>query len=252
MRVTFLGTGTSHGIPVPACHCPVCTSADPRDTRWRSSVLFTKQGKNLVVDTGPEFRLQMLRARVESIAAVLYTHSHADHLNGFDDLRSYAKDASLDIYCDAETDAFLRSHESYALSRGGRHDGLPHLVDHVLPPCAEADISGFSVTGIPVTHGRHVIYAYRIDSVVYAPDCNAIGEESLQAMEGCDTLIIGALRYRSHPTHFSVDEAIAVARRIHPRQTWFTHICHEIRHSDLAGKLPPSIQPAWDMLSVEV
>jgi phosphoribosyl 1,2-cyclic phosphate phosphodiesterase len=253
MKVTFLGTGTSHGIPVPTCHCPVCMSSDPRDKRYRSSLLLEQDGKVLIIDTGPEFRLQALRAGFDHIDAVLYTHSHADHINGIDDLRIFCKEKPLPVYADSDVVSFIEDKFGYALRDTSKENGgLPHLSPEVLQPYVEKEIFGFPVTPIPVQHGRHTIYAYRIGNLVYSTDTSGIDDTSLSFMKGADTLIIGALRYKSHPTHFSVDQAIEISKKIGARQTYFTHMCHDLSHQTLCDTLPPEIRPAYDTFSFEV
>ena len=256
MNVTFLGTGTSHGIPVPTCTCPVCTSSDPRDNRYRSSVMIQQDDRMLVIDTGPEFRLQALRAHIMHIDAVLYTHTHADHFYGIDDLRMYANDKPLPVYGNQAVSDDMHRRFPYVIHAQAIHDGLPHLVPTVLPSLTEVEIAGFPVMEIPIHHGGHIISAYRIGDLVYATDCSGIDAPSLQAMLHPSVLVIGALRYRPHPTHFSIDQAIQVSEQIGAKRTYFIHMCHDISHQKLCDELQSAgrttILPSYDMLSIEV
>lgn len=253
MRLTFLGTGTSHGIPVPGCACRVCRSADPKDNRMRTSVLLEKEGKNLVVDTGPEFRMQALRAGIMHLEGVLYTHSHADHFNGLDDLRAYCKERTLDVYGDQEVLEHMHRCYGYAFRRpDGPLDRLPHLASHFLEPLKTVSIAGFSVTPIPLLHGSQTIYGYKIDDLVYATDCNRIPDISRPFMQGAKVLVLDALRPSKHPTHFSIGEAVSEARSLGAEECYLIHFCHEVCHQELAASLPEHIRPAYDTLSLEV
>lgn len=253
MKLTFLGTGTSHGIPVPACTCPVCRSHDPHDTRWRSSILLEQDGRTLVVDTGPEFRLQALRAGIQKIDGVLYTHAHADHIAGFDDLRVFCRDRVLDVYGDRPTMEHLALSNGYAFHAvRGPADAVPHVRARVLEPYRTVTIAGFPVTPLPISHGAATIFAYRIGSLVYATDCSGIPPQSLDAMKGCAVLVVDGLRYTPHPTHFSVSQAMEAAWETGAGMTYLTHMNHHIQHRALSITLPATIQPAFDGLTVEV
>lgn len=253
MKLTFLGTGTSHGIPVPGCTCRVCRSSDPRDRRMRSSILLEKDGKTLVVDTGPEFRLQALRAKLMHLDAVLYTHAHADHINGLDDLRPYCVQKTLDIYGDARVRDHVKTCFPYVLHQASdRKDRLPHLSFHLLAPYQSVSIAGFSVTPLILMHGALPIYGYRIDNLVYATDCNRIPERSRPFMAHAGLLVLDALRPSPHPTHFSIDEALSEARSLDPKECYLIHFCHEVSHQDLVDRLGARLHPSYDSLSVEV
>jgi len=254
VKLTFLGTGTSHGIPVPTCTCPVCLSSDSRDKRYRSSIMVQKEGKTLVVDTGPEFRLQALRANILHIDFVLYTHCHADHFYGIDDLRVYCHDKPMPVYCDEDVKLAIERRFSYVLHDGPSLDGLPHLAPVVLEPWVKVNIDGFDITPVPIMHGRDIIYAYRIDDLVYATDCSGLisPDRACSVLAEPKVLVVGALRYKAHPSHFCVEQSIEFARRIHARQTYFTHMCHDLSHQRLCDELPADIRPAYDMLTLEV
>lgn len=253
MKVTFLGTGTSHGVPMLGCSCPVCRSADPRDKRFRSSLLLENDEHTLVIDTGYEFRLSLLREEVRNVDAVLYTHSHADHTAGIDDLRVFSQDRQLNIYSNQSTVDYIKEHYSYAV-RKPDFPGIPHLTPVVLEPLKKYVIESFPVVAIPVEHGRmtHMgIYGYRIGKMAYITDCTFIPDESFEALSGVSTLIIGALRKTPHGAHFSFDEAYAAAKRIGAERIYFTHINHNTSYKEISS-LFSDAESAYDGLSIEM
>ncbi len=250
--ITFLGTGTSHGVPVIGCSCPVCTSRDPRDQRYRSSILIQTEGRNLLVDTGPEFRLQALRAGITRLDAVLYTHDHADHLNGIDDLRVFTHDATLPVYGNQRLVDCIGNRFGYVLGRCEFAGGLPHLRATVLEGTAPALVAGIEVQPVPIRHGDLTIFGYRIGNFAYLTDCSGIPDDSWRLLDGLEVLVIGALRRKPHPTHFSVGQAVEAAQRIGAKQTYLTHLCHESRHQELDESLPGSIHVAYDTLRLHV
>lgn len=252
LRLTILGSGTSHGIPMIACDCPVCRSTDPRDQRTRTSAAFSFDGYHVLVDTSPELRLQCLAAGVRRIDAILLTHSHADHVVGLDDVRrfNHLQGTHLPIYGNAATLAQVRQMFAYAFLDD------PHYPS-AKPRLAPVEISGSfelggrRVTPIPYGHGPTQVLGYRIGDVAYCPDCNAIPEASRALLAGLDVLVLDALRRRPHPTHFNLDQAVAEARRIGARRTYFTHIAHELGHAETNAALPPGMELAWDGLVCE-
>jgi phosphoribosyl 1,2-cyclic phosphate phosphodiesterase len=250
--VTFLGTGTSHGIPVIGCDCPVCKSTDSRDNRYRSSILVYDEEHTLLIDTTPEFRLQALRSGVKKLDGVLYTHDHADHFNGIDDLRVFCRTESLPVYCSEEVKQTIQTRFSYVLRKFDEAGGVPHLDPILLEPYKEISIAGFSLLPIPIFHGNQRIFAFRIGSFVYATDCSGIPPESYPYLQRVDTLVVGSLRYSPHPTHFCVFEATAFARKIGAKKTYLTHMCHDLSHSRLERELPQDIRPAYDTLTIEI
>ncbi len=252
MEVSFLGTGTSHGVPVIGCSCPVCTSSDPRDQRYRSSVLLEVEGKNILIDTGPEFRLQAIRAGIKHLDAVLYTHDHADHLNGIDDLRVFTHDATLPVYGNQRLVDCITGRFGYVLGRCEFAGGLPHLQTAVLERPVPVSVAGVEVLPIPIFHGDLTIFGYRVGAFAYLTDCSGIPDGSWELLRDLDVLVIGALRKKPHPTHFSIDQAIEAAERIGARTTYLTHLCHETLHQELEASLPESIHVAYDMLKLEV
>lgn len=251
MRVTFLGTGTSSGVPVIGCRCAVCTSPDIRNNRYRASILMQWNGRNIVIDTGPEFRLQVLRAGLKSLDAVLVTHEHTDHIVGLDDVRFFTlRGATLPLYATARTAAYVRSIFPYIF-------GSPVTPGTFRPSIKTHDIEGpfelFGETVVPVQvlHGDLPIIGFRVGEFAYVTDCSAMPDEAVERLKGVNTLVLGALRKRPHPTHFTLQEAIEAANRVGPRRTLFTHLGHEIDHDATAAELPEGFSLAWDGLTLE-
>ncbi|HPE88778.1 MAG TPA: MBL fold metallo-hydrolase [Spirochaetales bacterium] len=264
MRIRFLGTGTSHGVPVLGCGCPVCSSADPRDTRYRSSVLVSgDEGERILIDAGPEFRLQALAARLSGLDALLVTHAHADHVHGIDDVRPLTRGRPLPVYASGQDVAELRHRFSYAFSAGQAGGGKPRLelVDLDEPggpdPAPRAvRVGSVAVRPVPLMHGERRVLGYRLGGLAYATDCSSVPESSKRSLLGLDLLVLGALRLRPHPTHLSVDEALALARELRPARLLLTHICHDLSHAELQAYcddkgLPFPAGPAYDGLELE-
>lgn len=252
IKLTFLGTGTSVGVPMVGCLCPACTSDDPRDRRYRASVLLQWSKATVVVDTTPEFRLQMLRAGVMKLDAVLYTHNHADHIHGLDDVRPFCflHDTEIDVYGDPHTIGYLREHYDYFWNAPQKGGGLPRVAMHATEDPFE--IAGVTVIPVPVLHGRVPIYGYRIGDCAYITDVSEIPPSSMKLIEGVRTFIVDAVRYQPHSTHFNVEEAVNVARIVGAEQTYLTHMNHDIVHADLERELPESFAPACDGLEVTI
>lgn len=254
MRVTILGSGTSHGVPMVGCDCAVCASPDPRDRRTRvSAVVALEAGTQFLIDLSPDLREQALRARLRRVDAVLATHSHADHILGFDELRRFnvLMQKTMPVYGDAATLADLRRTFAYAFSadtpRGG---GIPEVALHEVDGAFE--LEGCTVVPVPIFHGRRLILGYRIGRFAYLTDCSAIPEPSFDLLGGLDVLVLGALRHRPHPTHFTVAEAVEAATRIGAGRTYLTHICHDLGHHDTEAALPPHVRLAYDGLVVDI
>jgi phosphoribosyl 1,2-cyclic phosphate phosphodiesterase len=251
-QLVFLGTGTSHGVPVIGCPCPVCHSEDPRDRRTRCSVILGLPEGNLLIDTPPELRLQLVREGIGLVHAVAFTHGHADHLFGVDDLRIFGDylGRDLPIYCDEHVERRLRKVVDYAFDPElNKHyaGGVPRLSVHRVDS-APMTVLGARVVPVPVMHGRAQIYGYRIGNLAYCTDTNRIPDASLELLQGLDTLVLDCLRRQTHPTHFSLEQALAVARQIGARRTYFTHMCHDLPHAAMNLELPPGIELAYDGL----
>jgi phosphoribosyl 1,2-cyclic phosphate phosphodiesterase len=250
---TFLGTGTSTGVPMIGCQCAVCTSDDPRNHRYRCAALLRLPGGNLLIDTPPELRLQLLRERVGIVHAVLFTHYHADHLMGLDDLRpvgKYLGDA-VPLFCTEEVEGRIRTSFSYAFAPGaeGQAPGFVPQLSFERFGERPFEALGERVTPIPLVHAHFECFGFRVGNVAYCTDVNDFPRRSWPLLEGLDVLVIDALRYRSHPGHLSVNEALDWIDRFAPRQAYFTHISHDIDHAELASQLPPNVAPAYDGLS---
>lgn len=253
MRITFLGTGTSQGIPIIGCDCAVCQSPAPEDKRFRASILVTHDdGTQVLVDTTPDLRSQALALGVSRVDRVVYTHSHADHIFGLDELRRFIAirgGGSLTVHGDPHTLAELTRIFAYAFSSppelGG---GVPRLVPAVVS--GPFDVEGTPWIPVPILHGRRQILGYRIGGFAYLTDCSGVPDASWPLLEGLDVLVIGALRERAHPTHFSLSEAVAAARRTGAARTLFTHMCHDLGHAATNARLPEGMSLAYDGLSV--
>jgi phosphoribosyl 1,2-cyclic phosphate phosphodiesterase len=253
-RLLLLGTGTSHGVPVIGCGCPTCRDANPKNQRTRSSAILGLPGGNLLVDSPPDLRLQLVREGIGLVHSVFYTHGHADHLLGLDDLRIFADylGHDLPVYCDEHVEARIRRAFDYAFDPVARQypaGGVPRLVFARLS-AEPVEILGVRVTPIPLEHGRHSCFGLRVGNVAYCTDAKRIPAASMDLLQGLDMLVLDALRRRPHPTHMSLDEAVEAARQLAPRRTLFTHIAHDLEHEATNAALPPTMQLAYDGLEV--
>lgn len=239
MKVTILGSGTSIGVPMPTCECEVCRSQDPHDNRLRCSALVeTDEGLQILVDCGPDFRMQSIRAKIRQLDALLLTHNHFDHCYGIDDLRPWAYFQPLDTYADEGMTQALMTRWDYIFVH--KYPGVPNLTLHTLHPSRNetAYVGQTPVTPIRCYHGRLPILGYRIGQLGYITDCTAIEPRDLPKLQGIDTLIIDALRWQEHPTHYSVAQAMEIVARLQPRQTYFTHMSHDMGlHQDFPHRL---------------
>ena len=257
MRLTLLGTGTSFGVPQIGCRCPTCTSSDPRDRRTRTAALIETRGKRLLIDTPPELRLQLVAAGVDRIDGVLYTHAHADHVHGIDDLRaiSVRQGAALPVYGPAATMAELAARFPYIFdARVVAHAGTskPELAAHALEAGRTVSLAGVPVLPLALPHGDHGVFGYRVGPVAYLTDVKSISDAVAAQLADLEVLVLNALLPQPHPLHLSIPEAIAAAQRIGARRTLLTHLTHDATHADLAARLPPGVAPAYDGLVIEV
>jgi len=254
VRLTFLGTGTSHGIPVIGCRCRVCHSTDPRNQRYRPSVLVEWLGRRILIDTPPELRLQLLRADVDHVDALIYTHTHADHVFGLDDVRIFTsrQGTAMPVYGTKQTLANIRQQFFYVFADtpvgGGKPQLDPRLIDPVDRPFSAV---GVTVQPIPVLHGQTPVLGFRFGNVAYVTDTNQVPDESLALLSDLDVLVLDALRDQPHPTHFSLAEALSVVEKVRPRRTFFTHICHDLEHAETNRRLPAGVELAYDGLVLE-
>lgn len=256
MRLTFLGTGTSFGVPQIGCSCAVCRSADPRDKRTRSAALVEAGESAILIDTPPELRLQLIAGGVTRLDAVLYTHEHADHTSGIDDLRVFSvrQQRPLPIYGPPETLDRLRSSFGYIFDEARPYEGTskPNLELHAIEPGRVVTVAGIEVLPLAFRHGHARVYGYRIGALAYITDVKAVDEAERRQLRGLDTLVLNALWWRPHPTHLSIAEAVETAQALGARRTYLTHLTHETGHAELAAQLPAGIVPAYDGLTVEV
>ncbi|GHV77209.1 MBL fold metallo-hydrolase [Spirochaetia bacterium] len=263
MKLTVLGSGTSHGIPVIGCSCPVCTSPDPKDNRMRASLYIEgNDGKRVVIDTGPDFRTQALRVGLKSLDAVFLTHAHADHVHGLDDVRSLSYEREIPVYGNAETLGELKERFSYVFRNTQRGGGKPRI--SLNPASSPVQIGGLTLTPIPVKHGILDILGWKISEAkapfaVYLTDTSFIPRSSLDLIESPEYLIVGGLRVRPHETHFCFEEALSAGADIHARHVYLTHICHSHSHREIdaicrrfrnmAGS-PAVMEPAYDQMEL--
>lgn len=252
MRVTFLGTGTSIGIPVPLCTCAVCASGDPRDRRLRPSILIAWYGASVLVDTSPDLRQQVLLHGVERVDAVLYTHAHADHLLGLDDLRpfNWRQGGPVPMYGSPGTLDAVRRTFWYAFETTSHGHTRPSI--DLRPVEGPFELHGRTVVPVPLMHGPLPITGWRIGRFAYLTDVGSIPEASYALLSGLDTLVLSALRPRPHPTHLTIEQAVAEARRIGARRTLFTHMSHDVSHGETSARLPAGVELASDGLVVEI
>jgi phosphoribosyl 1,2-cyclic phosphate phosphodiesterase len=259
MKITILGSGTSQGIPIIGCKCPACTSTNPKDKRLRVSAYIetvTPGNKPLkiLIDTSPDFRQQMLVNNFDDVDAVLYTHHHVDHIMGLDDIRQINQlhKKPVDLYGNEDTINHIKRAFSYVFDektyKGG---GIPDVNVHIIT-LEKFNVHGAEVVPVKYFHGPTIVYGYRINGFAYLTDCSEIPEEEYVKLKGLDVLVIDALRYRPHPTHYSIDEASEAAKRIGAKMTYFTHMTHDVVHDEVNAALPENIQLAYDGLVIEI
>lgn len=257
MRLTLLGTGTSFGVPQIGCDCAVCGSSDPRDRRTRTAALIQSGGATLLIDTPPELRLQLLAAGTARVDAVLYTHEHADHVAGIDDLRIFSerRRSPLPVYASPAMSVFLRESYRYIFDPSeAPYAGTskPRIDMHALVPGRTREVAGVPVLPLAFTHGHGTVLGFRIGPLAYLTDVKQVPEAERELLRGVDVLVLNALWWRPHPTHLSIPEAIETARSIGARRTILTHLTHETGHAELAARLPEGVEPGFDGQTLEI
>lgn len=252
--VTVLGSGTSHGVPMIGCTCDVCLSTDPRDRRSRPSIhIQVEGGPAMLVDTSTDLRQQVLANRIARVDAILFTHSHADHVMGLDDVRRFnvMQGGSIPAFADARTVEDVRRTFAYIFDppseKGG---GLPQITLTTIT--GPFEIGAVRIQPVPLFHGSRPILGYRIGTFAYLTDCNRVPDEAWPLLEGLDVLVLDALRHKPHPTHFTIAESLAVVERLKPRQTYFTHMCHKLGHAATNASLPAGVELAYDGLVLTI
>jgi phosphoribosyl 1,2-cyclic phosphate phosphodiesterase len=252
LKITFLGTGTSQGVPMIASNHPVCLSTDVKDKRLRSSILISWDEKTIVIDCGPDFRQQMLRENVQIVNGVLFTHEHSDHTAGLDDLRPFCyKIGEMPIYLNQRTLDSLEQRFQYIFSKENRYPGAPSVQPNILGNIPFS-VVGLEVIPIQVMHGKLPILGYRIQNIAYLTDVKTISDEEKEKLKDLDILIVNALRIEEHPTHFNLQEALDFIKEIQPKKSYFTHISHKLGfHKEVSKKLPKSVFLAFDGLKIE-
>ncbi len=255
VRMTLLGTGTSVGVPVVGCPCAVCTSDDPRNKRTRSGVFVEAPEGNFVIDTSPELRIQLLRENVEVVHAAVFTHGHADHIYGLDDLRifGFRLEQAIPLYCEPEVEAVIRRAFSYAFQppvETNHKFATPNLrFESVgLEPFS---LLGATLRPLRLMHGRTPVLGYRVNDVAFCTDVSHVPDETLPYLEGLDTLVLDALRHEPHPTHFCIEQAIALVERLRPRRAYFTHLSCHLDYAATNAALPDGVELAYDGLRID-
>ena len=251
-RLTFLGTGTSQGVPMIGCTCEVCTSQAPEDKRLRSSVFVEHEGLKVLIDAGPDFRYQMLRERICSVDAILLTHNHKDHTGGLDDIRAfnYHEKKAAQIYCEKYVEDSLRMEYSYAFAKN-KYPGAPEWEVHIIDN-KPFEINGTDIVPIRGMHYKLPVLGYRFGNIAYCTDMNNIPEMEFSKLQGLEHFVINTVRRGHHISHFSLEEALEVASKVGAKHTWLTHLSHQLPcHKDLAAELPDGVKPAYDGLTIE-
>ena len=254
MKVTFLGTGTSQGVPIIACDCEVCRSTDSKDKRLRSSILIENEGQTFIIDTGPDFRQQMLRANVKRLDAVIFTHEHRDHIAGLDDIRAFnfIMKQAIDVYADERVEEAIKKREYPYIFSKEQYPGLPEIN---LKRITDKPFTIGKITFIPikVMHLKLPVLGFRIGNFTYITDANYIAPEEQRKIIGSEVVVLNALRKESHPSHFNLQEAIDQVSQWNPQQAYLTHISHQLgKHADIEKELPKGIHLAYDGLTLEI
>ncbi len=253
MKITFLGTGTSQGVPVIACNCDVCLSNNPKDKRLRVSILVEIKGKTIVIDSGPDFRQQLLRENVQQLDAIVFTHEHKDHVAGMDDVRAFnfKQKRAMDVFASARVIEALQREYAYIFA-AEKYPGIPNIDVHEITNTA-FDVHGIAFQPIEVMHYKLPVFGYRIGDFTYITDAKTISEEEKEKIKGSKVLVVNALRKKNHLSHFTLEEAIAFMEEMQPQKGYLTHMSHLLGlHNDIALELPDFVELAYDGLQIEL
>jgi phosphoribosyl 1,2-cyclic phosphate phosphodiesterase len=252
LQLTVLGSGTSMGVPTLGCHCAVCKSSDPLDNRTRASLLLSYGGHNVVIDTTPDFRYQAIRAGIDRLDAVIYTHPHADHILGLDDIRpfNFKQRGVIPIFASAETLVTLQRQFSYIFEKPMPASTLPQVELHAIE--GPIDLFDLRIVPVPALHGAAPVLGFRFGKAAYLTDFSRVPEESKKLLLDLDDFILDALRYTPHPAHSNVEQSLALVAELKAKRAWFTHICHDLGHAETNARLPKNVQLAYDGLKIEV
>ncbi|MGH9712256.1 MAG: MBL fold metallo-hydrolase [Candidatus Acidiferrales bacterium] len=252
LQLIVLGSGTSMGVPTLGCHCAVCDSKDPLDKRTRPSILLSYGGRNVVIDTTPDFRFQAMRAHIDRLDAVLYTHAHADHILGLDDIRPYnlKQKGRVPIYGSAATLRVLQRTFAYIFDDAPTESSVPGVDLHSIEE--PFDLFGLRITPVAAMHGPTDVLGFRFGKAAYLTDFSSVPESSKALLRGLDNFVLDALRYVPHPMHSTVDQSLKLVSELRPKHAWFTHICHDLGHAEANAKLPENVRLAYDGLTFEV
>lgn len=252
MQITFLGTGTSHGVPVIACDCKVCQSNNPKNKRKRTSIHIKSEEYNLLIDTPPEMRLELINNNIKNVDSVLLTHSHADHIMGFDDIRAlnWHQGKKMPVYSNKKTLSDIKRTFSYIFKKKNTGGGLPQVILKEIKK--ELTFKDLKVRAIPIYHGLNTILGYRINKFAYLTDCSKIPDSSLKLLDGIEYAAVDALRFEKHPTHMNVDQAVELVNKLELKHGYLTHISHRLDHQKLDDYLPDHISPAYDGLVINI
>lgn len=254
LEITILGSGTSQGVPMIGCECAVCISTNPKDKRLRSSIMISHSGKNYVIDTGPDFRQQMLRENVKALEAVIFTHEHKDHVAGLDDVRAFnfISKKDMPIYCSEQVEKALRNEFHYVFS-GNSYPGIPRLEINRISKESDFTIKDVSFTPIEVLHYKMPVLGFRIDKFAYITDAKTISEQELKKLKGVEVLIVNALRREVHISHFNLEEALGFINEVAPKKAYLTHISHLFgRHDSIELELPYHVSVVYDGMKINI
>lgn len=252
MILTFLGTGTSTGVPMIGCHCDTCRSTDPRDKRLRAAAVISAGGRSILIDCGPDIRTQILSNNIGRLECLLVTHSHYDHVGGIDDLRPYCYPDGFDMFCKSDVSKDLHQKVPYCFAEHP-YPGAPVLHTRIIEPMRQFEVGGFSILPLPVNHYLIDIVGFRIGNLAYITDAKVVPGCTIDAIKGVDTLVINALRKKEHISHINLSEALGIINIVKPRMAYLTHLSHDMgRHAEVSKELPHNVKLAYDGLTITV